>query len=152
MNQTILSKKVLDRTLCIKALFKQFLVDFNMEATISSALIEKSMNYYFYDTQIIRNNHRAVHRTNDSKKFAFIVKSLNITKPIRFDGDACIFQEIYINELFSLYCGINHIEDQSIKDIVLDNMENFVYLIFNQEMNYLQLALTMDLVFKKEEK
>jgi hypothetical protein len=113
-------------------------------------LLRKSIEYYFTDTQVIKNNHLAINRTNDSKKFAFMVKAINITKPIRTSGDNVSFKKIYINEIFSLYCGINHIKDQNIRNIVLGHMKNFVYLIFHQEMNYLQLALTMDLVFKKE--
>ena len=150
MTEEILSKRILHRTLITKELFKQFLEEFNIEATISSSLLEKSMHYYFHDTQIMKNNHLAVNRTNDGKKFAFMVKAINITKPIMLKCNASVFREIYVNELFSLYCGVSHIKDQNIKNVVLDNMKNFVYLIFNQEMNYLQLALTMDLLFKKE--
>jgi hypothetical protein len=149
--QQKLNKRITDRTLSIKSLFKTFCLEFKIDALISPVLLRKSIEYYFTDTQVIKNNHLAINRTNDSKKFAFMVKAINITKPIRTSGDNVSFKKIYINEIFSLYCGINHIKDQNIRNIVLSHMKNFVYLIFHQEMNYLQLALTMDLVFKREE-
>ncbi len=148
--QEKLSKRIEDRTLSIRSLFKTFCLDFNINAIMSPVLLKKSIEYYFTDTQVIKNNHLAINRTNDSKKFAFMVKAINITKPIRTSGDSVTFRQLHINEVFSLYCGLNHIKDQNIRNIVLGHMKNFVYLIFNQEMNYLQLALTMDLIFQKE--
>jgi len=148
--QQRLSSRINDRILSVRSLFNTFCSEFSIEATISPVLLKKSMEYYFTDIQVIKNNHLAVNRTNDSKKFAFMVKAINITKPIRVSSDDNVFNKMYINEVFSLYCGINHIKDQSIRNIVLGHMKNFIYLIFNQEMNYLQLALTMDLVFNKE--
>lgn len=148
--QEKLSKRINDRTLSIQSLFKTFCLEFNIKAIMSPVLLKKSIEYYFIDTQVMKNNHLAINRTNDSKKFAFMVKAINITKPIRTSGNNIEFEQIHVNEVFSLYCGLNHIKDQNIRNIVLGHMKNFVYLIFNQEINYLQLALTMDLVFKKE--